>query len=358
MRFMTCRPVRLLALALPLAAAPIAAQGQAPERDLFEDHPWTVSLMLGYIKFEGNEATKDSFFFPAVRVGYDFHSRLGIEAGLDIFPSLGARRFGDDRFALDGSIWAVRPSVDLIYHLRHTRDLRLDPYLSAGGGLMIYEEGVRNRGGQVAPQVAVGTGLWWHFNDWTALRADLRGIVSGTNTEFNTLATVGLTWRLGARPEQAFVVGGGMPVEYRPLPAIEPVDIDEDLSLITLQIEFDYDRDEIRPEYHQTLNEVLAYLADYPDALIRVEGHADRRPRSGRAYNQRLSERRAQSVVNYFVEQGGLARDRFEAVGYGFDRPVAPNDTEANMQRNRRAEIYIQKSGAQRPDPPYPLPAR
>ena len=82
-----------------------------------------------------------------------------------------------------------------------------------------------------------------------------------------------------------------------------------------------------------------------PTATVRVEGHADKRKGSKRDYNQRLSERRAQAVADYLVEKSGIPVGQLTVVGYGFDRPVAPNDTEENMQRNRRTDIYIRKGG-------------
>ena len=76
---------------------------------------------------------------------------------------------------------------------------------------------------------------------------------------------------------------------------------------------------------------------------MRVEGHADKRAKSTREYNQRLSERRANAVKDYLVKHSGISAANVTAVGYGFDRPVAPNDTEENMQKNRRTDIYIKK---------------
>jgi hypothetical protein len=50
-------------------------------------------------------------------------------------------------------------------------------------------------------------------------------------------------------------------------------------------------------------------------------------------------------VLEHLATVGGIDRSRLTSVGYGFTRPVAPNDTEANMQKNRRTEIYIRPSG-------------
>ena len=123
----------------------------------------------------------------------------------------------------------------------------------------------------------------------------------------------------------------------------QPLDPADDLQKFTLLIEFDYDKDFIRPQYYKDFEPVLKVLERDPNATVRVEGHADRRPTSKRAYNQKLSERRARAVADYLIRESGIAPERVEAVGFGFDKPVAPNDTEANMQKNRRTDIYIRK---------------
>ena len=124
-----------------------------------------------------------------------------------------------------------------------------------------------------------------------------------------------------------------------------PLDPTDDLQKYTLLIEFDYDKSFIRPQYYADLEPVVKVLRRDPGATVRVEGHADKRKRSTREYNQKLSERRAQAVADYLVEKSGIAASQVTVAGYGFDRPIAPNDTEANMQKNRRTDIYIKKGG-------------
>ena len=125
-----------------------------------------------------------------------------------------------------------------------------------------------------------------------------------------------------------------------------PLDPADDLQKFTLLIEFDYDKSFIRPQYYKDLEPVVKVLQRSPDATVTVEGHADKRKRSTREYNQRLSERRANAVKDYLVEKSGISPANVKAVGFGFDRPVALNDTEANMQKNRRTDVYIRKGGA------------
>jgi outer membrane protein OmpA-like peptidoglycan-associated protein len=121
----------------------------------------------------------------------------------------------------------------------------------------------------------------------------------------------------------------------------DPLDPADDLQLYSLNIEFDYDKADIRPEYYDQLDVIVKVLERDPNAVAKVEGHADKRPKSDRKYNINLSSRRAKSVVEYLVDVGGINQERLSYKGYGFDRPIAPNDTEANMQKNRRTDIYI-----------------
>lgn len=83
---------------------------------------------------------------------------------------------------------------------------------------------------------------------------------------------------------------------------------------------------------------LVKLLDQYPGAAIQVDGHTDA---TGEAeYNQWLSEKRANSVKAYAV-QLGLAAKQIDTKGYGKEKPVAPNNTVAGRQKNRRVEITI-----------------
>jgi len=130
-----------------------------------------------------------------------------------------------------------------------------------------------------------------------------------------------------------------------------PLDPSDDLQLFTLNIEFDYDKSVLRAEDYDELDVVIKVLQRDPGSTARVEGHADKRPKSKRDYNQKLSERRAKAVLDYISDVGGIDRSRLTSKGYGFERPLAPNDTEVNMQKNRRTEVYIRKGNQQTVSP-------
>jgi OOP family OmpA-OmpF porin len=106
------------------------------------------------------------------------------------------------------------------------------------------------------------------------------------------------------------------------------------------QINFGTNSAALDPASFDTLDRLAAAAKVCPGMRIAIEGHTDAEGTSD--YNQRLSERRAQAVVSYLVK-AGADRKRLEAVGYGFTRPAAPNDTEENMAKNRRIEFSVRQ---------------
>jgi OOP family OmpA-OmpF porin len=94
------------------------------------------------------------------------------------------------------------------------------------------------------------------------------------------------------------------------------------------------------PASFDTLDRLAVAAKACPDMRIAIQGHTDNEG-SGE-YNQRLSERRAQAVAAYLVKLGA-DKAQLEAVGFGFTRPAAPNDTPENMARNRRIEFSVRQ---------------
>lgn len=101
---------------------------------------------------------------------------------------------------------------------------------------------------------------------------------------------------------------------------------------------FDVNKSDLRPEVRTSLDSLASSLQRYPETVLVVVGHTDADGTD--AYNLALSERRAQAVTSR-LQARGVSADRMEAVGMGESRPVAPNDTPANKQKNRRVEIGI-----------------
>ena len=107
---------------------------------------------------------------------------------------------------------------------------------------------------------------------------------------------------------------------------------------IRLPIFFEFNSAQLRPDANQLLDKVSAALASGELETFRfsIEGHTD--DVGSPAYNATLSAERAAAVQNYLLAKG-VPRDRLGTIGHGEAAPVAPNDTEAGRQRNRRVEI-------------------
>lgn len=116
------------------------------------------------------------------------------------------------------------------------------------------------------------------------------------------------------------------------------------------QVLFDSGKAELRAGAARVLDKVAQALVQTPDQPIGVEGHTDDRPikRSGWADNTALSIARANAVVDYLVTMHGIDRSRLTAIGYGEERPIVPNHTAADRQRNRRVEIVILPQSSER----------
>jgi len=140
--------------------------------------------------------------------------------------------------------------------------------------------------------------------------------------------------------------GGGVSDGHEVLEdSTNPLDPKDDLMKYTLLLEFDYDKAIIRSGDLGKLDIITKVLKRDPGAAAKVEGHADKRKRSTHEYNQTLSERRAKAVVDYLINVGGIKADRLTQKGWSFDKPVVPNTSEENMQKNRRVEVYIKPTG-------------
>lgn len=115
--------------------------------------------------------------------------------------------------------------------------------------------------------------------------------------------------------------------------------IGKDKLEILDRVFFRTNRDVILPRSFGLLDNVAQVIASHPEIqLIQVEGHTD--DRGNDAYNKDLSQRRAQAVVDYLVRKG-VARERLQPIGYGEEKPIAPNDTPANRAANRRVDFNL-----------------
>jgi OOP family OmpA-OmpF porin len=107
-------------------------------------------------------------------------------------------------------------------------------------------------------------------------------------------------------------------------------------GFVTLSVNFEHNKADVRALDRPLLDEVVQMLAAEPTLHISVDGHTDNV--GGSSQNKQLSQRRAESIVNYLIA-GGIERSRLQARGFGLESPVADNRTEDGRAKNRRVEL-------------------
>ena len=119
-------------------------------------------------------------------------------------------------------------------------------------------------------------------------------------------------------------------------------ELDRDCHVALYGIHFDFNKATLRADSDPVLQKVQALLQARPDLKLEVQGHTDNV--GGADYNQKLSESRAKSVVDW-LHGNGIDAAHLSAHGYGLTMPVADNDTDLGRAKNRRVELKKQGCG-------------
>ena len=109
---------------------------------------------------------------------------------------------------------------------------------------------------------------------------------------------------------------------------------------MALEMEFETNRADVRPQYREALRKVAIFMKANPGVKATVEGHTSNQQVSP-AQAMQLSRRRAENVVNYMAVQFGIARSRLSAIGFGETRRFAYNTSAEGRQENRRVNIIL-----------------
>ena len=220
----------------------------------------------------------------------------------------------------------------------------------------------------------LGLGAMYRINDALSLRGEARAIHNFDQNWWEGMALAGLEVVLGGHlaptvavppMEEPIVVappiyvvepdldsdGDGVPDSIDACPGT-PVNVVVDargcpntLEMVDelkmeLRVFFDNDKSAIKNQYKPEIAKVAEKMREYPNSAARIEGHASKTGPSAR-YNQRLSEARAVAVKSMLTNEFGIAPNRLSTVGYGYDQPIAPNDTEEGRAMNRRVYAII-----------------
>lgn len=117
------------------------------------------------------------------------------------------------------------------------------------------------------------------------------------------------------------------------------ITVTDEMILLKEKIFFAFNKATIQPRSFPLLDEIAQALKDHPTFVIRIEGHTD--SVGSAEYNKKLSQARADAVREYLIRKG-IDPARLKAIGYGEERPIDDNSTEAGRAVNRRVEFHIE----------------
>jgi len=203
----------------------------------------------------------------------------------------------------------------------------------------------------------IGIGLQYDFTESLGMRAEAERYrvndAVGNKGDID-LISIGLVYRFGVKKEApvtapVLIAKAAIPepipappekiVAVAPVHVMVPVMVKTQKYCSILDIQFEIKQDEIQREEKEKLRVVGTFMNKYPDTTAVIEGHTDNVGTN--EFNMRLSQRRAESVVNYLEEDFHIAPNRLTATGYGETRPIADNATMEGKQANRRINAVI-----------------
>lgn len=293
--------------------------------------------------------------------GYDFNNYVSIEGGYFALEQTDFTALVTPTGYLLGQSKFRGLNVDLMGRLPVTE--RLSAFGSVGltyaerqdkffPSEAIYIQNTSRSDKNTNPKL--GLGLQYQMNPAWALRFEVERyrLNDAINNKGNMdLVSVGLVYKFGRTASEAHTfVAAPLPVAPPPVAAV----INKQEYCSILDIEFEIDKDAIQREEKEKLAVVGTFLTKYPKTTAVIEGHSDNVGDANR--NLELSQRRAESVVDYLVANYAIAKSRLTAAGYGETRPIADNTSETGKRHNRRIKAVI--SCASDIEGLKPVPAR
>ncbi|EAJ2879170.1 fibronectin-binding outer membrane protein CadF [Campylobacter coli] len=296
-----------------------------------------ITPTLNYNYFEGN-LDIDNRYAPGVRLGYHFDDFWldQLELGLEHYSDV---KYTNSTLATD----ITRTYLSAIKGIDLGEKFYF--YGLAGGGYEDFSKGAfDNKSGGFGHY---GAGLKFRLSDSLALRLETRDQISFHNANHNWVSTLGISFGFGVKREKvvaeqvkevAIEPRVAAPAQSQcPAEPREGAMLDENGCEKTISFEehFGFDKVDINPAFEEKIKEIAQILDKNARYDTILEGHTDNI--GSRAYNQKLSERRAESVAKE-LEKFGVDKDRIQTVGYGQDKPRSSNDTKEGRADNRRVD--------------------
>jgi OOP family OmpA-OmpF porin len=301
----------------------VLAQGQgAVEVEAFGKRSFTES---------NRDVTNGNLF--GAGVGYFLTDDVSLNLSHGVYESIEADLLpgGSNEKDIDGTL----STVEALYHFGTPGAQSLRPYVSAGVGHQELDN-TRTRGQDKTTFAMVGAGAKYYFTEMFFAKAgvDVLHSLDTENTEWQAGVGVGLNF--GGSTQQV------AQVEAAPEPMPEPMPVEEPAEVVRveLDVKFDFDKAQVKEESYGDIKSLADFMTQYPQTNTTVEGHTD--SVGPDAYNQSLSEKRADAVRDVLVNQYGVEGQRVNSAGYGETRPVADNATESGRAINRRVEAQVE----------------
>lgn len=343
--------------------------GAANAQD-FDDR-WYVGASAGYVESDNARGVKDNEHL-GFNFGKFFTPNWSLDAEIGYTnPTLRPNKLNWSQYGL---------GLTGRYHFREAGDT-WGPYVALGAGVWRHEREFRSPAGR--PGEVKGNNL--AANVGVGVQGDFgRGFVRaeyGARFDFDSesaadedyfadrIVSVGVSLPLGAKPSAP--VDAPAPAAPAPAPQVSCADLDDDgdgvnncedkcpnstpgqtvgpdgcpvpVTIDLRGVNFDFDKSTLRPDAVATLNEVVSILRQYSDLRVEVAGHTDLC--GSDAYNQTLSQSRAQAVYDFLTSNGISASRLVGPTGYGESRPLQPtgqNLPECKNETNRRTELNVQ----------------
>ncbi len=286
-----------------------------------------ITPTLNYNYFEGN-LDMDNRYAPGIRLGYHFDDFWldQLEFGLEHYSDV---KYTNSTLTTD----ITRTYLSAIKGIDVGEKFYF--YGLAGGGYEDFSHGAyNNKSGGFGHY---GAGVKFRLSDSLALKLETRDQISFHNANHNWVSTLGISFGFGGKKNKEEYTPRVAPQVKCPVEPREGALLDENGCEKTISLEghFGFDKTTINPTFQAKIKEIAKILDENERYDTILEGHTDNI--GSRAYNQKLSERRAQSVAKE-LEKYGVEKNRIQTKGYGQDKPRSSNETKEGRADNRRVD--------------------
>ena len=345
-------------LALAVLLAPVTLLADMDNHEKKPISYWYAGGEVGYYMIEqGDDRTGQlpDFWRPAFQVGRRFNRYLSSQI-----------QYGEADRALRDDEQDVKHSQASLQVRFHGNDITLftaHPYL--GLGYARHELAMDTQAPIKENMVMLELGVQRLLGNHVMLDMGYRHLVDTRDDFTDQHAFIALNYRLGQHYPLAPAPD---PAPPKPAPWIDsdedgvedrkdtcpdtprgakvdvegcPIMLTESVN-ITLDIEFTFNSTEVPERYLTDIGKIATVMVEYPDSQLMLEGHTDSVGNS--AYNQTLSQDRANAVKRSLVRHFQIDPARIRTIGLGESQPVADNNNEAGRARNRRVEAIIEAS--------------